>query len=228
MSKKYFILLTQLCCYVRVCSLHLLVISVILWWLLLFLEMFFFPFFLINGRLLFHLPTMSLLRSVTSAEQRPCLQLLKRDQSDPPVRVFNRSWQDTTLILLLQVNFELGKCLNWLFFCRFSYVEGFYKKGLNISAGKNLACSLSAQQQQPMFRACCPVPVLGGVIHPSASHWHERFMFILDQSVCLFIKGFDQSTPWPPGSSYPSRWSHPVHSISRKFRNTLQFFMFLF
>lgn len=51
--------------------------------------------------------------------------------------------------------------------------------------------SISAQQQQQ--QACCP----------SAPRRHERFMFILERSVCLFRKGFDHSTPWPPGSNYP-------------------------
>lgn len=44
----------------------------------------------------------------------------------------------------------------------------------------------------------------GGVIHPSAPYWQERFVFILEQSVCLFIKGVDQNTPQPA--------PHPPHT----------------
>lgn len=88
-------------------------------------------------------------------------------------------------------------------FCRFSLCMAL-KNGLNLRAGKIWPTTqISAQQQQCMFRACCPVPVQGGVTRPSAPRWHERFMFILDQSVCLFIKGFDRSTPRPPGSNCP-------------------------
>lgn len=128
------------------------------------------------------------------AAGRPGLQLSKRDP-DPPVRVPNLPWQDTDPWSFCKSIFlKLDKYLNWLF-SAISLHGWFHKR-------PHPQC-LSALQQQPMFRACCPVSVLGGVIRPSASHWHERFMFILDQSVCLFMKGFDQSTPWPPGSSYP-------------------------
>lgn len=31
--------------------------------------------------------------------------------------------------------------------------------------------------------------------HPSAPHSHKQSVFILEQSVCLFVKGVDQNTP---------------------------------
>lgn len=85
---------------------------------------------------------------------------------------------------------------------------------------------ISAQLQRPMFRACCPVSILGGVIHPSAPRWHERFMFILDQSACLFIKGFDHSTPRPPGSNYPPAALIRFTLSPGQFRNILSLFFF--
>lgn len=153
---------------------------------------------------------MSLLLSVTSAEQRAGLKC----QPDDHVYSFQKKWSRASsrgshaaLSPSLQVNFELDKCLNWLFSADFLACMALNKKEkrcLNLRAGKIWPTTkISAQQQQPMFRACCPVPVLGGVIRPSAPRWHERFMFILDQSVCLFRKGFDHSTPWPPGSNCP-------------------------
>lgn len=87
-----------------------------------------------------------------------------------------------------------------------------------LSVSKPVQEMPAQQQQQPMFRARSPVSVLGGVIRLSAPYWHEQSMFILEQSVCLFIKGFDHSTPWPAGPNYPPCWSHPVHSISRPIR----------
>lgn len=86
-----------------------------------------------------------------------------------------------------------------------------------------------SEQQQPMFMACCPVPVLGGVIRPSAPHWHERFVFILDQSVCLFIKGFDHSTPFSNCSNYPPAAVLRFSLSPGQFRNILCFMsLFLF
>lgn len=43
----------------------------------------------------------------------------------------------------------------------------------------------------------------GGVIQPSAPHWHQWAVFILEQSVCLFIKGVDQNTPQLAGFNPP-------------------------
>lgn len=179
------ILLTLLCCYA---SLHLLVLLVIVWWLLLFLFLNKWTAF-ISPAHHEHISFCYISRTACRSEEaarRPGLQLSERDPQ-PPVGV-----PTTTLIPFLQVHFESDECLNWLFSAEFT-------KRPQPQCRKNLARSLSAQQ--PMFRACCPVPVLGGVIRPSAPHWHERVVFILDQSVCLFIKGFDHSTPWPPGSN---------------------------
>lgn len=150
--------------------------------------------------------------------RRPGLSLSKREP-DPPVRVPKPSLTRHDTDPFTANPFGIGQMSELVVF-----VDGFTKRP-QPQCRKNLACCLSAQQQQPMFWACCPVPGLGGVIRPSAPHQHERFMFILDQSVCLFIKGFDHSTPWPPGSSYPPCWSHPVHTISRKFENILCFYL---
>lgn len=163
--------------------------------------------------------------SVWSGSKTTRLQLQKRRHSEPPAGV-----PDTTLIPLQQVNFELDKCLNWLFSADFLVYMGFTKRSQpQCRKKKNLAQSLSAQQQQqPMFRACSPVPVLGGVIRPSAPHWHERSLFILDQSVCLFIKGFDHSTPWPPGSNYPPAAVIRFTLSPGQFGNILCFYVLFF
>lgn len=42
---------------------------------------------------------------------------------------------------------------------------------------------------------CSPVWLQGGVICLSAAYWHEQSLFILEESACLFIKGFDHHTP---------------------------------
>lgn len=117
----------------------------------------------------------------------------------------NTCWSPDCMSVFNWINVWTGS------FVQISCVHDF-TKGLNFSADKNLANNLNLQ---PVSRACCPVPVLGGVIRPSAPHWHEPFMFILNQSACLFIKGFDQSTPWPPGSNDPHSCSRPVHFISQ-------------
>ncbi|CAB1418687.1 unnamed protein product [Pleuronectes platessa] len=58
------------------------------------------------------------------------------------------------------------QCLCLQFFLR----GRFSQKASTPEEGKNLACSRSAQQQQPMPRAWCTVPGLGGAIRPSAPH----------------------------------------------------------
>lgn len=113
--------------------------------LLSFLEM----FFLINGRLLFHLPTMSLLLSVTSAEQRPCLKWQREDQvysfqkeiqtlqSGFPISPDKtRHWS----LIFLQVNFLNGQISQLVVFCSFlAWVVS--QKGLTPSASLHYSSS---------------------------------------------------------------------------------------
>ena len=155
----------------------------------------------INGRLLPHLLTTNPLLSITSAEQHANVSETTRfnafKKRPRPSGQGSQTFPDKTR----HWSPYCKSIWNWTNVWTSCFCRWFYKKAS--TSRKNLACCLSAQQQQPVFWACCPVPGLGGVIRPSAPHQHERFMFILDQSVCLFLKGFDHSTPWPPGSSYP-------------------------
>lgn len=64
--------------------------------------------------------------------------------------------------------------------------------------------------------------VQGGASRLSASYWHAESMFILEQSVCLFMKGVDHNTPLPVGF----HWSHTVHSSSGPFQDHPLFCVF--
>lgn len=97
-----------------------------------------------------------------------------------------------------------------------------------LSVSKPVQEMPAQQRQQPMFRARSPVSVLGGVIRLSAPYWHEQSMFILEQSVCLFIKGFDHSTPWPADPNYPPAEVIQFTPSPGQFGNILCFCVFFF
>lgn len=82
------------------------------------------------------------------------------------------------------------------------FLEGTSTKGLNIKAERTRpAVCLRSSSCPCLGLAVLSVSWVGLFIHLLHT---DMSVFILDQSVCLFIRGFDHSTPWPPGSNYPA------------------------
>lgn len=72
-------------------------------------------------------------------------------------------------------------------------------EGLHLKAQKAWPAATLHSSSSPCLRLAV-LPWSGLFVH--LLHTDMSKVFILDQSVCLFIKGFDHSTPWPLGSNY--------------------------